>query len=161
MLNRKQLKAASLLDRLLDAASEYHFEQLARQSQQLDGLCDSVRRDLENLLNTRQRYFSWPKELTELERSLVAYGAPDFMSSQLEARTVQQSFCNSLTQIIKHFEPRFKEVSVSLLQQKEGERTLRLRISGLLHASPVPEPIILDSILEPETQTFSIVDMSA
>jgi type VI secretion system protein ImpF len=162
--NLKQPVLASLLDRLIDETPNRRTASSSRsRAQQLTILCQSVRRDLEKLLNTRQRCISWPDEWTALNTSLVDYGIADFMGSGLDTEAAQQAFCIKLTEIIQRYDPRFKEIEV-LLSNTEEEvitRTLRLRIKGLLHAEPVPEPIILDSILEPDSRTFTVVDITS
>ena len=73
-----QLLVPSVLDRLLDDHPEQRQELPKARHQVLRELKQSVRRDLENLLNTRWRCVSWPPNLDELELSLVNYGIPDF-----------------------------------------------------------------------------------
>ena len=43
-------------------------------------LRNSVRRDLEALLNARRRWRSWPAHMTQLATSPIGYGIPDFAS---------------------------------------------------------------------------------
>ena len=38
------------------------------------------------------------------------------------------------------------------------DRTLRFRIEALMYADPAPEPIVLDSVLEPVSRNFSVRD---
>jgi len=114
----------SLLDRLIN---EKPIEQHA-----------SIKRDLENLLNTRVSLLSWHNEWKELNRSLISYGIPDFTPD----------FCKRLSDLILHCDPRFKTVTVTLLNHiKTSERVLCLHVEGLLYADPTPEPIIFDSII--------------
>jgi len=153
----KQPVIASILDRLIDEVPEKTEEPLRSHNQLLYELRSSVKRDLENLLNTRRRYVSWDKAWEELDKSLVDYGIPDFMGTQLDSKNVQKNFCCHLEQIIRRYEPRFKEIKVKLqdyLDKRDG--TLHIRIEGLLYAEPVPEPIIFDSTLEPETRNFQV-----
>ena len=67
----------SLLDRLIDEEPDDSREPPKSRSQLLRELKQSIRRDLENLLNTRQRCRSWPENFDELTVSLVSYGIPD------------------------------------------------------------------------------------
>ena len=162
--NLKQPVLASLLDRLIDETPERQTEVSSRsRAQQLAVLFQSVQRDLENLLNTRRRCISWPPEWQALDTSLVNYGIADFMGTELEKETARQNFCLQITDIIRRYDPRFKEIQVFLSHAGEEPRTrfLRLHIKGLLYAEPVPEPIILDSILEPETRTFTVLEITS
>src|SRR3954470_18006227 len=68
----------SVLDRLLDDAPETTTEPARSRAQLLRDLKQSVRRDLEDLLNTRRRHLDLPPGLAELDHSPLAYGIPDF-----------------------------------------------------------------------------------
>src|SRR5688572_29401729 len=98
-------------------------------------LKEGIRRDLEDLLNTRWRCSSWPPNLEELELSLVNYGSPDFTGANLGSPTNQEDFRRILQRVIQRYEPRFSGVTVALLKNPDPmDRTLRFRIEALLHA---------------------------
>jgi type VI secretion system protein ImpF len=121
----------------------------------------SVRRDLENLLNTRQRCVPPSPELTELRQALVNYGIPDFSGLNMGASKGREQFCQILQNVIRQYEPRFKRVKVELLPNPEGlDRTLRFRIEALLRVDPAPEPVVFDSALEPTTGNMLVREAS-
>ena len=62
-----QLLLPSVLDRLIDQDPQVRQEAARGRSQLLKEMKLAVRRDLENLLNTRVRCVPWPAELTELQ----------------------------------------------------------------------------------------------
>ena len=147
----------SVLDRLLDDAPEAESEPPAGRNQVLRELVQAVRRDLENLLNTRTRRLSWPPELKELKQSLVQYGIPDFAGADLGSARGREEFCRVVQAVIRQHEPRFKAVKVQLLDNVEPlDRTLRFRIDALLHADPAPEPVVFSSSLKPATGAFEV-----
>lgn len=147
----------SVLDRLLDDEPETSREPPKSRHQVLRELKLSVRRDLEDLLNTRRRCGGWPADLKELERSLVGYGVPDFTGANMGSGEQREQFCRLLESVIRTCEPRFKAVQVRLLDNAESlDRTLRFRIDALLHAEPAPEPVVFDSALEPGTGSFEV-----
>jgi type VI secretion system protein ImpF len=147
----------SVLDRLLDDDPTVRTEPAKSRSQVLRELKLSVRRDLENLLNTRRSCKSWPEHLTELERSLVNYGLPDITGLDLALARSRQDFQRLLEGIIRRNEPRFKSVSVQMLENSNPlDRTLRFRIDALLYAEPAPEPVVFDSAMEPATGNVEI-----
>ncbi|MEI8395631.1 MAG: type VI secretion system baseplate subunit TssE [Rhodospirillaceae bacterium] len=121
-----------------------------------DTLRNGVRRDLETLLNTRQRCLSRPEHLDELDRSLISYGAPDFSGANLSSRTQKENFRAEVEQTIRTFEPRFKSVRVTLADSDGVARTLRFRIDVLMHADPVPVQLLFDSLLDPGSRHFSV-----
>jgi len=109
----------SVLDRLLDDQPDVSTEPVASQTQVLRQVHRSVRRDLENLLNTRIRSRSWPKELTELNRSVVGYGVPDISAADLAQSMERRAFLRTIESVIRTYEPRFKTVRVTILQNAD------------------------------------------
>ena len=147
----------SVLDRLLDDHPERRQELPKARHQVLRDLKQSVRRDLENLLNTRWRCVSWPPNLDELDVSLVNYGIPDFTGVNMASPGERERLRHLIEQIVRKFEPRFKTVKVQMLANRdEADRTMRFRIDAMLYAEPAPEPVIFDSELEPLSSNFSV-----
>jgi type VI secretion system protein ImpF len=147
----------SVLDRLLDDDPATTKETAKMRTQVLRELKQSLRRDLENLLNTRRRAKNVPEDLEELSVSLVNYGIPDITGADLGAASNRADFAQTIEQILRDFEPRFKSVHVEMLDNPDPvQRTLRFRIEGLLHAEPAPEPIAFDSALEPATGNVEV-----
>lgn len=148
---------ASVLDRLLDDDPTATRELPKSRHQVLRDLKQSVRRDLENLLNTRWRPMPWPPELAELETSLVNYGIPDITGEGLGSARGREEFRRAVEMVIRRCEPRFKTVRVEMLQNAEPlDRTLRFRIDALLYAEPAPEPVVFDSAFEPATGNVEV-----
>lgn len=147
----------SVLDRLLDDDPSVRTEPPKSRTQVLRELKLSVRRDLENLLNTRRSCTSWPEHLTELEHSLANYGLPDIAGLDLARARHRQELQRLLESIIRRNEPRFKSVRVQMLENANPlDRTLRFRIDALLHAEPAPEPVVFDSAFEPVTGSVEV-----
>jgi type VI secretion system protein ImpF len=147
----------SVLDRLLDDEPETSREAPRSVRQSLRDLRAAVRRDLENLLNTRQRWRGWPKELDELDRSLLNYGMQDLTGATLASVKSRGEFLRGIEAVIRRCEPRFKNVRV--LPHEEGEsidRTLRFRIEAMLQVDPVPEAVVFDSHLEPVSRAMKL-----
>jgi type VI secretion system protein ImpF len=142
----------SVLDRLLDDEPEVKSEPSKSRHQVLREMKLSVRRDLENLLNTRRRAGPPPVELGELARSLVNYGLPDFTATSMTSAEEREQFRQAVENVIRGCEPRFKTVKVQLLQGADPlDRTLRFRIDAVLYAYPAPEVVVFDSAVEPNT----------
>jgi type VI secretion system protein ImpF len=151
----------SVLDRLLDDDPAASREPVRSRNQVLRDLKQSVRRDLENLLNTRYSCLSWAPALKELNQSLLNYGLSDFTNANLGWAREREEFCRTLQSILRRYEPRFKSVTVRLLTNATPlDRTLRFRIDALLRADPAPEPVVFDSLVEPSSATVAIKDAS-
>ena len=147
----------SVLDRLLDDEPNNRREVPKSRIQALRELKQSVRRDLENLLNTRWRCVAWPPGLQQLDQSLVSYGIPDFTGLSVSSPSDREHLRNIIERAIRRFEPRFKTVKIVLLKNRDMfDRTLRFRIDALLYAEPAPEPVVFDSQLEPASSNFEV-----
>jgi type VI secretion system protein ImpF len=147
----------TILDRLLDDNPGQARDPLRTSGFLLRELKKSVRRDLENLLNTRYRCRDIPTHLEELETSLLNYGIPDFTGAVFANEDDRKDLRRIIERIIRRFEPRFKEVTVHLdTKPTSNDRVIRFRIDALLHADPAPEPVVFDSQLEPSSNLFFV-----
>lgn len=147
----------SILDRLFDDEPEVRVDTEKSRQRKLKDLRDSVRRDLESLLNSRCRVVSPPEELKEVETSLINYGLPDLATINMLDVTKKKEFTRSVEQIVRTFEPRFKSVKVSHIENSnKQDRTVRFRIDAVMYADPAPEVVVFDSILEPVLRTVTV-----
>jgi type VI secretion system protein ImpF len=147
----------SILDRLIDEDPATGTESVKSRSQSLREMIQNVRRDLERLLNTRWRCVGWSSDLVELERSLVNYGIPDIMTSDLGAELQRESFRRTVESAIRCFEPRLESASVQFIDPDQAvDRTLRFRIEAMLRVEPAPEPVVFDSKLELSTGNVEV-----
>ena len=150
----------SILDRLLDDEPHNQTEQDPGQHQLVKQLRNSVRRDLETLLNTRYRVTKPPEDLHEVDRSLLNYGLPDLATINISDSKKRDEFTARLQTTLVEYEPRFKSVKVSYIDNKdETDRTLRFRIDAVIYADPLPQVVVFDSILESVTRTVSVKEI--
>ena len=147
----------SVLDRLIDDEPDVRAEAPRSSAQLFRELKQSVRRDLEDLLNTRWACLTWPESLAELDDSLVNYGIPDFTASDLDATRDPDILLRAIEQCINRFEPRLKNVRLHPLETAESaNRTFRFRIDGVLCVEPFEDAVRYDSSLETATGTVHI-----
>jgi type VI secretion system protein ImpF len=159
-VDRNKKLRPSILDRLLDDEPHNQAEHDPGQHQLIKQLRNSVRRDLEALLNTRYHVTAPPDELPEVERSLLNYGLPDLATLNITDAKKRAEFTASLQKTLVEYEPRFKSVSVSYLDNKDDtDRTLRFRIDAVIYADPLPQVVVFDSILETVTRTVSVKEI--
>ena len=156
MANPEVTFLPSVLDRLLDDGPNTVAARPRSRAQQLLELRNAVRRDLEALLNSHQCCFVLPAELAELPKSLLEYGIPDFLTMNVVAESAREKFRASVEDAIRRFEPRFKMVRVTLVEDTAADRTLRFRIEALMYAEPAPERVSFDSLLDPSSQSFYV-----
>lgn len=135
----------SILDRLIDYEPDVSREPVQNRLADFRQLMASVRRDLENLLNTK--CFASPSagEYEELQHSLYTYGLPDFTSQNTRSSMVRDGLRQEVETAIALFEPRLANVVVVTEQGAKEERSLNFKITGLLMVDPMPEPVSFDT----------------
>ncbi len=159
-INKDKKLRPSVLDRLFDNEPHIQSEVTSGKEQNIKDLRASVRRDLEKLLNTRYRVVAPPEEFAQLEHSILNYGLPDLATVNTLDISKKTEFTKSLENLLKEFEPRFKSVNVKFSEnQNKADRTLRFSIEATIYASPYPEVVIFDSILEPVTRTVNVEEV--
>lgn len=160
-IDKKKNLRPSILDRLFDNDPDSNVEKDPDQYQKLKNLRNSVRRDLENLFNTRYRILEPGDEFTELKKSLLNYGLPDLATVNISDNMKRKEFINQLELTLVEFEPRFKSVKVRYIENTDSlDRTLHFRIEATLYADPSPEVVVFDSIMEPVTRTVNVEETS-
>ena len=156
----------SVLDRLVDHEPEVSAEPPLSRAKSLRQIKQSVRRDLEWLLNARhsgtkrkgaQQPDGDDEEFArELQNSLLCYGLPDFSSASILSAQDQNRIRRALEAAIAKFEPRLRDVLVTLLPLRENERALRFRIDARLRVEPAPEPVTFDTVLHLHSGEYRI-----
>lgn len=146
----------SLLDRLIDYEPELTHESIASRARNLRQLKQSVKRDLEWLLNTRQVATGMPADLKELNSSLAVYGLPDFTAVNVKSNDDQDRMRRAIETAIRTFEPRLEDVMVTLEPMHETERALHFRIDARLKVEPAPEPVSFDTVLKLDSGRYAV-----
>jgi type VI secretion system protein ImpF len=144
----------SVLDRLIDPDSGGTSW---RRGYGIEQMVEAVRRDLEDLMNTRQTNTGAPQGFTEVERSIVGYGLPD-LTSFASAATPHHcaEIARAIESAVGRFEPRLRNVRATLLDPGDPkQRTVRFRIEARLALDPAPE-VAFDTIVELTTGQSSV-----
>jgi type VI secretion system protein ImpF len=144
----------SLLDRLIgergDAATAPHGPPVRL-------LKEAVRRDLEDLLNSKRQWDIWPDAWEELNDSLANYGIPDFTGVVYAGPSAQNDLKRMLEDTIQRFEPRLTQVQVEIVsRRREVTRQLRFRVKALLRMDPFSEQISFESEVEPGSRMVRV-----
>lgn len=146
----------SVLDRLLDFEPDLSSEAPKSRSKSLRELKNSVRRDLEWLLNTRRYIIEVPETLEETAKSVALYGLPDFTGTVANNPNQQKRLIKQIETAIKFFEPRFLDLKVTIEPLDYLERALKFRIDARLDVDPAPEPISFDTVFQLGASQFSV-----
>jgi len=153
----------SVLDRLIDAESVGTRDRPGYTLRQIE---DAVRRDLEDLLNTRR-----PPEivtgddgkpelffggLEEVPTSIANFGVRDLAYFDTLTPELRNEFAHHIEQVINIYEPRLKDVHVTVrdpaqvkeIQKSDFKRTaMYFHIEARLALDPAPE-VFFETMLE-------------
>lgn len=88
--------------------------------------------------------------------SIVNFGIQDFVGLTLNSAIDRQKICQSIQDAIRRFEPRLKNVEVSLAEITQGQQNLKFSVNALLALDPAVEAISFDAFLLPVTKQYSV-----
>lgn len=136
----------SILDRLIDPESS---GTAMMQGYSVRQMYTAVLRDLEDLLNVRQTYRDLPEHYAAARDSILMYGLPDLASVESGSAEARAEIGRAIREVIERFEPRLRDLNVSLLNPEEDRtaQSLRFRIDARLSVEPSPD-VAFDTILE-------------
>ena len=150
----------SVVDRLIDLEPRMSSEAPKSRSHSLEELKQSVRRDIEWLLNTRHSVNEVPEDLEETRKSLAMYGIPDFTTRSSKDVQHRNDLIKSVEDALKFFEPRLINVKVILQEMDDVNRGIRFKIEGALKVEPTPEPVVFGTVLQVGSGEFEVQDES-
>ncbi len=157
-VNSQQGLMPSVLDRLIDPDSG---GTIARRGYGVAQMTEAVRRDLTELLNTRQSHDGLSPDFDELHHSIIAFGLPDLTSLNAVTPEERREIGRLIESIIEIFEPRLREIHVTVLNPDDSqERTIRFRVDARLCLDPAPE-VAFDTILELSTGRYAVQSTGA
>lgn len=142
----------SILDRLIDQATAGSEGHLGYNLQQM---MEAVRKDLEELLNTRQTLEPALQKREVIRNSILGYGLPDITSQPALNPEQRQEIANTLAATVMRHEPRLRDVRVVPLDGDPARHTmLHFRIEARLTVDPSPE-VAFDTVTE-ESGKFAV-----
>lgn len=156
--NAKSSLLPSIIDRLIEPRGEEVTDTRMR-GQTVRELEESVRRDLQDLLNTRRSATDGFPEDTELSRSLLTFGLPELTSFDPTVPDQRRNLQDIIERTICKFEPRLMDVRVkSISADAASGRGLRMCVEALLRVSPAPVPIAFDTLVKSGSGEWQVVD---
>lgn len=151
-----QILQTSILDRLIDEEPGVSREPAQHRTFTIGQVKAAVTRDLENLLNTRRNIQVPPATFEELNNSLFVYGVRDYTAQNPRSPAAKQQLRLDIEQTLRRFEPRLRNVTVQMESATASERNLRFRISAVLVADPVTEPVTFDTFFDANRGEYMI-----
>lgn len=159
MIDREQKLIVPLLDRLLDDNPQETRESERAHHLLIHQMKESVRRDLEDLFNTRQCCIAPPDSLPHIQGALHNYGLPDAATLNLSSQKARQEFCRTVESTILRFEPRIRSAKVQTQSAYDPEDpSIRFRVEATLHALSADDVIVFDSALNPVTRSVTVAE---
>ena len=152
----QQYIQTSVLDRLIDQEPDVPSEPVQYRLTDFGRVKAMVIRDIENLLNSKSTISPPPPAYRELNKSVYIYGLKDFTSLNPKSPSVRQQLGQEIKNKILQFEPRLRNVTVTIEAPAEGERTVRFKIAGLLVLDPLAEPVAFDTYFDITRGDYSI-----
>jgi len=146
----------SIWDRLHDFEPGLSSDRVLSRHQAFQQLKDSVRRNLEWILNTRQDPEPPPEGAKYLEKSVYNYGLPDMSSFALKSVADQNRLLKMLETTVAAYEPRLMNIRVIMDPPTSNVQALHFQIQGLLRVDPAPERIAFDTMLEVTSGTYQV-----
>jgi type VI secretion system protein ImpF len=141
----------SVLDRLMTVE-----EWPTTRAQSLRFFKESLKRDLEWLLNTRKPPIPELAKYDAARASVINYGLPDITSLGLSSASDHKRLRMAIEESIRNFEPRLIDVRVSLDGAETLNRRLRFHIEGSMKLDPAPEEISFDTVLELSSGEYKV-----
>ncbi len=143
----------SILDRLIDPESAGTAILIGYDERKM---LQAVRRDLEDLLNTRQTHVGLPEGYEQIHRSIAAYGLPDLVSLEAITSRQRETIAETIQRIIETFEPRLKDIKVTYIPgENASERSLKFKIDARLAVDPSPD-VAFDTMLELSSGQYEV-----
>ncbi len=133
----------SLIDRLVDV--EQWPETRAAS---ISMFRESIKRDLEWLLNTRQPVIPELESYPATAASVLNFGLQDIHSFDGSAGKEQNALTVALEKCIRTFEPRINQPHVYLTRSDQLTRSLKFHIEGQVFYENMNEEIKFDTVLE-------------
>jgi type VI secretion system protein ImpF len=120
-------------------------------------LKESIRRDLEELLNTRRQLTTELEGYEAARSSVINYGLEDLNNITPISRVNAQELQRAVQRCIVEYEPRLRDVTVSV----EGggdllHREVRLHIEATIPVYPAAEVVSFDTMLDLTSGMYSI-----
>ncbi len=126
----------SLKDRLIDPDS---IGARGQPGYSLYQILESVREDLEDLLNTRRSHEVLEKHYAELAKSIATYGLPDLTSLDTSTSGKREAIGEIIERIITLHEPRLRNVRANLVRSRDYELRALFHIDAEFRADPAPK----------------------
>ncbi len=145
------LVTQSVLDRLM-AVEEWP----QTRAQSIRFFKESLKRDLEWLLNTRRSPVRELEAYPGARGTIVDYGLPDISSLGLTSASDHRQLRIAMEACVRNYEPRLMNARVTLEESDKLDRRLCFHIEAIIKMDPAPEEIAFDTVLELSSGEYKV-----
>lgn len=154
-MNEKKVEVRTpLFDRLVDKDRFLRNELRPMRTLDRRGVKESVRRELEQLFNTRCPVPA--HKLAGRVRTVIDYGIPDFSTFSARNQDDWGRMADILRRAIEIYEPRLAQVRVAVERDRDDEFALVAQIEAVLVTENVPEPVSFTTVLQTKEGTAEV-----
>lgn len=147
----------SVLDRLIDLEPREPADPQFSRSTTVRQYKASVRRDLQNLMNTKRIPDEAGEDLPLTRKSLYNIGLPDVSWISLSSPADRKRLTAEIARTIEFYEPRLQNIRVTLVDTPGiNTRMMNFKVEALLVMDPAPEQITFDAVFEPSRAEYEI-----
>jgi type VI secretion system protein ImpF len=150
---------ALLFERLVDQDPHTPREAQPFRIYGVAALRESVGRELMRLLNTRCPRLGGPVD--EADRTILDYGIPNFSHLSVGSDTDTHQLARILEQSITVYEPRLRNVRVTIEPSNTSKTTAIGSIEAMLVVGNVNEPVSFPLVLSPKRLEIILADQKA
>jgi type VI secretion system protein ImpF len=147
---------ATIIDRLVDYNPKSGIESVPLRTLSPKALQESIRRDLTWLFNTRTPVT--PERFDEKVLTVIDFGIPDFGACCTSNKDHHRLLAERLNRAIAAYEPRLKNISVTIKPEMVSEIALTALIDATVVTEEVRMPVSFVTIFEKNTVDVSIQD---
>jgi type VI secretion system lysozyme-like protein len=147
---------ALLFERLVDEDPHTPGEAQPFRIYGVAALRESVGRELMRLLNTRCPRLGGPVD--EADRTILDYGIPYFSHLSTGSDTDTNQLAGTLEQAIMFYEPRLRNVQVTIESSKTSKTTAICSIEAMLVVGTVNEPVSFPLVLSLKRSEIILAD---
>lgn len=144
--------APSLMDRLLDPES---MGTRAQPGYSLGQILESVKDDLEDLLNTRRAFQVFDKQFPETAKSVVTFGLPDLTFVGGSSLGKHEEIGKLIEKAIDMHEPRLRKVKAKIMRSRGVELRVQFHIDAELRVENAPA-VMFETVVELTTGHVSV-----
>lgn len=145
---------AGLLDRLVDTDLNSDEEPRPQRTYTKDELFLSIIREIDRLLNTR--CIVSKSNLKKRERSVIDFGVADTTGMNPNAEDDHITIARSIKEAITRYEPRLQQVQVLVDSTAPNERSVVVRVEGMVQLDHIREPVSFPIAIRNDTGKVTV-----